>query len=67
VPLGGFYEWKKLGGKDKQPYAITLWDLALARGGNRAHRNDRHLSSRVWPIVPRGELNPLRRLNLSGR
>src|SRR5207248_1841534 len=49
VPLGGFYEWKKLGGKDKQPYAITLkssglmtmaglWDLALARGGNRAHR-----------------------------
>src|ERR1700733_10678771 len=24
VALDGFYEWKKLGGKDKQPYAIAL-------------------------------------------
>jgi putative SOS response-associated peptidase YedK len=24
VPLDGFYEWKKLGGKDKRPYAIAL-------------------------------------------
>lgn len=24
VPLDGFYEWKKLGGRDRQPYAIAL-------------------------------------------
>jgi len=24
VPLDGFYEWKKLGGKDRQPYTIAL-------------------------------------------
>ena len=29
IPLDGFYEWKKLGPKDKQPYAIALKDGGL--------------------------------------
>ena len=24
IPLDNFYEWKKLGGKEKQPYAVAL-------------------------------------------
>jgi len=29
VPVDNFYEWKKLGPKEKQPYAIALADLSL--------------------------------------
>jgi len=29
VPIEAFYEWKKLGPKEKQPYAITLADRGL--------------------------------------
>ena len=55
MALDGFYEWKKLGGKDKQPYAIALKDGGLmamaglwetwrfARRRDRAQRDHRHL------------------------
>lgn len=29
VPIDAFYEWKKLGAKEKQPYAIALEDRSL--------------------------------------
>src|SRR2546430_17120214 len=29
VPVDSFYEWKKLGPKEKQPYAIALADRSL--------------------------------------
>ena len=29
VPVDNFYEWKKLGPKEKQPYAIALADRSL--------------------------------------
>lgn len=29
VPIEAFYEWKKLGPKDKQPYAIALADRSI--------------------------------------
>jgi len=29
VPIEAFYEWKKLGPKEKQPYAIALADRGL--------------------------------------
>jgi putative SOS response-associated peptidase YedK len=42
VPIEAFYEWKKLGPKEKQPYAIALANrglMALAACGRRgAHR-----------------------------
>jgi putative SOS response-associated peptidase YedK len=29
IPADGFYEWKKLDAKTKQPYAITMEDRSL--------------------------------------
>jgi putative SOS response-associated peptidase YedK len=38
VPASGFYEWKSLGGKDKQPYAFRLaGDGVMAMGGLWEH------------------------------
>jgi putative SOS response-associated peptidase YedK len=48
VPIEAFYEWKKLGPKEKQPYAIALadgsggsvGDVALSRPGDGAQLHD---------------------------